>query len=887
MNRDQCLAFGYWPNGYEFHLINDCIAYDDRFIAIISLSFSDCYDGVLHLEDIPLPGYIYTNGRLFPVYINNTFITEIMFRYSEGLNENAPWINPVFCGMETVLNILHLRPGDVIMMTIYSPGIIEIRQLGVYEERVVQIAKEYLPDNVIKSLSEGENRPVIKKRSRLDQTGDKKNLSFYSQVENDLLMDGDDALVQNYLELQKNNPGLLRDHIVNILCQYPDRAIPEQVICKILRIECDVPSNGVIELLHAYHCFEKTSEGWILNKDYFPLIRKSEKQLAAMAEIDSLPEQSLMYHGLVYLQAQSVQSSGSVSFIPGKVIINTDEMIPGEELVEGESYYLYVTYQPSGGYYVSRKHPKLPVAILEYLDPFFITGHVKVKTFARIPGKLAILGIDATRPEDLEEWYLTRDQYIEIIQNDLEGETIYTYDWHFDSLKHLSNILEALGFKDIKIELNKQNDIPMIINYGKKSWPEEWVLGILKELLGFIPEIKNEKEEKDDDYLPLEKSAMKPLKVDEESVEHLLSSLLQNSEIGVKDYELLAELGFSMDEIARKILSERSNINQSSLISLIECMVYSGHFETAVYSLQKYPKFEEVPACRLARLMYGFIENDSDLIKKAVKLLPDEEISFMVIDCIPSVRVDYLKIILIEEVEDDFIDEIVDSVINIPVVSIIKKCLKVGSISREEYNKYSNPVSTLDKRFLEVLETYIPEENDSLKRNNLAQDIILQQRYEQKKKSYESIWFQHDPRSLIKMINFYYEDLSWSNNKIRSPVSNYAFKRLSETCIEFGFFHGESRRDYVISEEGKNFKKADEKTQWLILLKKILFYEPFQQCCDKLLSNGELKQNEVMYIFSENHIEDKYQSFYFDWLYFVLTCSGAAEFKIDKFMLKT
>ena len=38
------------------------------------------------------------------------------------------------------------------------------------------------------------------------------------------------------------------------------------------------------------------------------------------------------------------------------------------------------------------------------------------------------------------------------------------------------------------------------------------------------------------------------------------------------------------------------------------------------------------------------------------------------------------------------------------------------------------------------------------------------------------------------MINFYYEDLSWSNNKIRSPVSNYAFKRLSETCIEFGFF---------------------------------------------------------------------------------------------------
>ena len=130
-----------------------------------------------------------------------------MFRYSEGLNENAPWINPVFCGMETVLNILHLRPGDVIMMTIYSPGIIEIRQLGVYEERVVQIAKEYLPDNVIKSLSEGENRPVIKKRSRLDQTGDKKNLSFYSQVENDLLMDGDDALVQNYLELQKNNPG--------------------------------------------------------------------------------------------------------------------------------------------------------------------------------------------------------------------------------------------------------------------------------------------------------------------------------------------------------------------------------------------------------------------------------------------------------------------------------------------------------------------------------------------------------------------------------------------------------------------------------------------------------------------------------------------------------
>ena len=164
-----------------------------------------------------------------------------------------------------------------------------------------------------------------------------------------------------------------------------------------------MPSNGVIELLHAYHCFEKTSEGWILNKDYFPLIRKSEKQLAAMAEIDSLPEQSLMYHGLVYLQAQSVQSSGSVSFIPGKVIINTDEMIPGEELVEGESYYLYATYQPSGGYYVSRKHPKLPVAILEYLDPFFITGHVKVKTFARIPGKLAILGIDATRPEDLEE----------------------------------------------------------------------------------------------------------------------------------------------------------------------------------------------------------------------------------------------------------------------------------------------------------------------------------------------------------------------------------------------------------------------------------------------------------------------------------------------------
>ena len=75
MNSDQCLAFGYWPNGYEFHLINDCIAYDDRFIAIISLSFSDCYDGVLHLEDIPfLATYILMEG--FSLFILTTLLLQ-------------------------------------------------------------------------------------------------------------------------------------------------------------------------------------------------------------------------------------------------------------------------------------------------------------------------------------------------------------------------------------------------------------------------------------------------------------------------------------------------------------------------------------------------------------------------------------------------------------------------------------------------------------------------------------------------------------------------------------------------------------------------------------------------------------------------------------------
>ena len=52
MNSDQCLAFGYWPNGYEFHLINDCIAYDDRLLLSFHSHFN-YYDGVLHLEDIP------------------------------------------------------------------------------------------------------------------------------------------------------------------------------------------------------------------------------------------------------------------------------------------------------------------------------------------------------------------------------------------------------------------------------------------------------------------------------------------------------------------------------------------------------------------------------------------------------------------------------------------------------------------------------------------------------------------------------------------------------------------------------------------------------------------------------------------------------------------